>query len=111
MPDERSPDLRFSAESRAHEAQGTRYPDLAELLPQIVYEMDVHGDLTFANRHAFKLLGYTREDFERGLNVVDLLSDAIFLIDNEIGQIVEVNSAASALYGYSREELLASAVI
>jgi PAS domain S-box-containing protein len=33
-------------------------------------------------------------------------SDAIFLIENEGGRILEANSAASALYGYSREELL-----
>jgi len=170
---------------------GARYPDLADLLPQIVYEIDAGGTLTFANRHAFELLGYTRGDYERGLNVLDLVapedrsrcrariqealqgptsgtpftvlkkdgsrlpvlaysapilrhgtpiglrgilvdisarveaeaalreseekyrvlfemeSDAIFLIDNETGQILEVNCAACALYGYRREELLA----
>jgi PAS domain S-box-containing protein len=36
----------------------------------------------------------------------DAESDAIFLIDNETGRILEANNAASALYGYSREELL-----
>ena len=34
-------------------------------------------------------------------------SDAIFLVDNETGRLLEANSAASALYGYSREDLLA----
>ena len=33
-------------------------------------------------------------------------SDAIFLIDNETGNILEANNAATALYGFSREELL-----
>src|SRR5512136_230976 len=37
----------------------------------------------------------------------ELESDAIFLVDNEAGQILEVNPAASTLYGYSRAELLA----
>jgi PAS domain S-box-containing protein len=36
----------------------------------------------------------------------ELESDAIFLIDNETGDILELNLAASALYGYTREELL-----
>jgi PAS domain S-box-containing protein len=36
----------------------------------------------------------------------EMESDAIFLIDNEAGQILEVNPAASTLYGYSRAELL-----
>ena len=33
-------------------------------------------------------------------------SDAIFLIDNESGRLLQANHAACALYGYSREELL-----
>ncbi len=33
-------------------------------------------------------------------------SDAIFLIDNETGQILEANQAAVSLYGYDREALL-----
>jgi PAS domain S-box-containing protein len=37
----------------------------------------------------------------------ELESDAIFLIDNQTGQIMEANSAATALYGYTRQELLA----
>ncbi len=37
----------------------------------------------------------------------EMESDALFLIDNETGQILEVNPAASALYGYTRAELLA----
>jgi PAS domain S-box-containing protein len=32
--------------------------------------------------------------------------DAMFLIDNATGRILEINSAAEALYGYSRDELL-----
>ncbi len=33
-------------------------------------------------------------------------SDAIVLVDNETGRIIEANSAAAALYGYNRAELL-----
>ncbi len=43
---------------------------------------------------------------EQYRTIFNLVSDAIFLIDNETGQILEVNEAASSLYGYSREELL-----
>lgn len=47
-----------------------------------------------------------RESEERYRQLFGLESDAIFLIDNEVGQIIEANTAASALYGYSREELV-----
>ncbi|MCE5282560.1 MAG: PAS domain S-box protein, partial [Deltaproteobacteria bacterium] len=36
----------------------------------------------------------------------ELISDAIFLIEKDTGRILEVNAAATGLYGYSREELL-----
>jgi PAS domain S-box-containing protein len=47
-----------------------------------------------------------RESEERYRQLFELESDAIFLIDNVTGRILEANSAASDLYGYSHEELL-----
>jgi PAS domain S-box-containing protein len=51
-----------------------RYKDLAELLPQVVFETDDKANLTFTNRRAFELFGYTQEDFEAGLNVLNMLA-------------------------------------
>ncbi|MBN1547570.1 MAG: PAS domain S-box protein [Syntrophaceae bacterium] len=47
-----------------------------------------------------------RESEDRYRQLFESESDAIFLIDNETGRILEANQAASDLYGYSREELL-----
>ena len=47
-----------------------------------------------------------RESEDRYRQLFELESDAIFLIDNETGRILEANSAASELYGYSHDELL-----
>ena len=48
-----------------------------------------------------------RENEEKFRQLFNLESDAIFLIDNETGRILEANAAAAALYGYSHEELCA----
>jgi two-component system cell cycle sensor histidine kinase/response regulator CckA len=48
-----------------------------------------------------------RESEERYRQLFEAESDAIFLIDNDTDRIQESNQAASDLYGYSREELLA----
>ncbi len=45
---------------------------LADKLPQIVFEADLAGNLTFVNEQAFAITGYTRSDLERGLNLLDL---------------------------------------
>lgn len=47
-----------------------------------------------------------KESEFRYRTLFELESDAIFLIDNERGGIIEVNETASILYGYSREELI-----
>jgi PAS domain S-box-containing protein len=47
-----------------------------------------------------------RDSEEKYRQLFELESDAIFLIDNVTGQIFEVNSAATTLYGYTHDELL-----
>jgi two-component system cell cycle sensor histidine kinase/response regulator CckA len=51
-----------------------KYKELADLLPQTVFETDAEGNLTFVNRHAFTMFGYTQEDFDKGLNAVETIA-------------------------------------
>lgn len=50
-----------------------KYKDLVELLPQTVYEFDLNAKVTFANKAGFEAFGYTQEEFEKGLNVFELI--------------------------------------
>jgi two-component system cell cycle sensor histidine kinase/response regulator CckA len=50
-----------------------RFRELAELLPEIVFETDIQGTLTFVNRNAFDRFGYTQEDFAGGLNALNMV--------------------------------------
>jgi diguanylate cyclase (GGDEF)-like protein/PAS domain S-box-containing protein len=50
-----------------------RYKELAERLPQFVYEVNDNGFLTFLNRYGREASGYTREDMERGLHFRDMV--------------------------------------
>jgi len=51
----------------------TRFRELAELMPETIYEMDLTGNLTFVNRKAYDNFGYTQEDFDSGLNAFDMI--------------------------------------
>ncbi|HEX2866245.1 MAG TPA: PAS domain-containing sensor histidine kinase [Ignavibacteriales bacterium] len=46
------------------------------------------------------------ESEEKYRNIADMESDAILLVDNSSGQLLDVNSAACSLYGYGKEEML-----
>ena len=50
-----------------------RYRSLADSLPEIVFEIDLNGKLTYANESAFQTTGYTKEDFVKGVCVFDLV--------------------------------------
>ncbi|HOX45668.1 MAG TPA: PAS domain S-box protein [Myxococcota bacterium] len=53
-----------------------RFRNLAELLPEAIYEADPRGRLLYANRAAFETFGYAPEDLGRGLTVLDMLVPA-----------------------------------
>jgi PAS domain S-box-containing protein len=50
-----------------------RFRDLANLLPQTIYEIDLEGRLTFVNRQALKVFGYTWAEFEAGLSCFEMV--------------------------------------
>ena len=62
---------RMAAQIRANEA---RVRELVDKLPVVVYECDGQGRITFINQTGIDVLGYSREEFENGLNVGDLIA-------------------------------------
>jgi PAS domain S-box-containing protein len=52
-----------------------KYRQMAELLPDIIYEADINGNLTYVNSIAYETFGYTPEDLEEGINMFDLIHD------------------------------------
>ncbi|MBN2038208.1 MAG: sigma 54-interacting transcriptional regulator [Chitinispirillaceae bacterium] len=46
-----------------------RFKEIADLLPGIICEMDTSLAFTYVNAMGLKTFGYTREEFERGINV------------------------------------------
>ena len=51
-----------------------RFRELSELLPQVIFEMDSKGDLKFVNHAAYIQFGYSREEFDSGLNALQMLA-------------------------------------
>jgi PAS domain S-box-containing protein len=58
----------------ALQANEKRYRELTDSLPQVVFEIDEAGTLTFVNRFAFELFGYSQEEFETGLNALQMIA-------------------------------------
>lgn len=52
-----------------------KYRDLAVQLPQTVFELDGHGDIAFINQFGCQLFGYTPEDLNAGLNILQVVAE------------------------------------
>ena len=51
-----------------------RFREIADLLPQPVFETDMNGMVSFANRSAFAQFGYVQEDLIKGMSVFYMLA-------------------------------------
>ncbi|MFX1511912.1 MAG: PAS domain S-box protein [Promethearchaeota archaeon] len=66
-----------------------KYRQLVELLPQAVFELDLEGNITFTNQYGFDSTGYTQEDLDGGLNVLQLsVTDDKEEINNNLQKIL-----------------------
>ncbi|NJN99021.1 MAG: response regulator [Anaerolineales bacterium] len=80
------------------------FNDLSAELGALIQNLETRvSQRTTALRQSEQALRASEEKYHQ---LFELGSDAVFLIDNKTGQILDVNAAASALYGYSRDELL-----
>jgi PAS domain S-box-containing protein len=51
-----------------------KFKEVADLLPQSVFETDVYGAFTFLNQAAYATFEFTRDDFEAGLSFSDFIA-------------------------------------
>ncbi|MFW5656338.1 MAG: PAS domain S-box protein [Bacteroidota bacterium] len=51
-----------------------RYREMAEMLPEMVCEVDPKGKILFANKYASIQFGYTPEELEKGINIRQLIA-------------------------------------
>jgi diguanylate cyclase (GGDEF)-like protein/PAS domain S-box-containing protein/putative nucleotidyltransferase with HDIG domain len=83
--DEQSTKLKQAQEiDKALRDSEKRSHELADLLPQMIFETDEQGNLIYGNRCAYETLGYTPEDVMKGLNVTDFVlpEDRLVIVDN-----------------------------
>jgi PAS domain S-box-containing protein len=51
-----------------------KYKDLAEFLPQTIWETDIYGRVKFVNRNGLKILGYSEEELINGFNIINAIA-------------------------------------
>jgi len=60
-------------EQQLHDSEA-RFREMADSLPQTIFEADTLGRITFANAYAFQLFGYNQADIDAGINIVQVIA-------------------------------------
>jgi PAS domain S-box-containing protein len=53
-----------------------KYREIVDSTPISIFECDITGRLTYVNKHSYDLFGYNIEDFENGLNALEMIAHA-----------------------------------
>jgi len=66
--------LRKQAEEAIRQNE-KKFRELAELLPEVVFEINLQGILIFINKRAYEIFGYTQAEIEKGFSVFTAIDD------------------------------------
>ena len=50
-------------------ASEIKFEQFAQMLPEVVCELDLEGNLIFVNEKAYEVFGYTHQQFQNGINI------------------------------------------
>jgi PAS domain S-box-containing protein len=51
-----------------------KFRHLADLLPAMIYEMDISGTITYVNDYSFKMIGYDESDLKKGFLAINIIA-------------------------------------
>ena len=87
---------------RAEEALSNsekRFRELADSLPQVIFETDRQGNLTYVNQKAYSVFGYTKSDLEKGMSALEtLIPEDRELAAENISRVMEGENTSRAEY-------------
>jgi PAS domain S-box-containing protein len=56
--------------------QGLAFRQFADLLPEMVYEVDLTGKVVYGNKHGLSFFGYSEDDLTHGISIADIFPDS-----------------------------------
>ncbi len=97
--------LRRKQAEKEFVASEIRYRQLSDFLPQLVFEADIHGNVTFVNQSGLKLLGYTQEEIQSGFNILNAIApDDREMVLKRLQEILNGSETAPTEYHIIRKD-------
>ena len=78
--------------------QGIIFEKFAEMLPEMIYEVDLEGKIIYGNQQSLDFFGYSREDLIRGMKIADLFPDNYLEMINNLKALKSPGQTSSNEY-------------
>jgi PAS domain S-box-containing protein len=78
--------------------QGVVFEKFADLLPEMVYEVDLTGKVVYANKQGIKFFGYSKEDLEAGINIAQIFPESYMAMIENLKSLSEPGQISSNEY-------------
>jgi len=83
---------------RKTRASDSKIRNLLESLSDMIFEADINGNITHANRITLKMLGYTQGDLKNGVNILDIIvSDEADRVKDSISRLTNAEATQEEL--------------
>ena len=83
--------------------QSVLFEKLADMLPEMIYEVDLKGKILFVNSHSIKYFGFTKEDFARGVNISEIFPNNYKQMISNLASLKSPDDISSNEY-YARKK-------
>jgi PAS domain S-box-containing protein len=82
-----------------------RFRELAQMLPQVIFEATLDGSFSFVNQCSLEMFGYSQEDFEEGVNIFQMLTpESVEKARERIPQLLAGKSGLDSEYMALRKD-------
>lgn len=78
--------------------QGMIFEKFAEMLPEMIYEVNLEGRIKYGNKRGLDFFGYTKDDLAKGLNVKDIFPDSYRQMLTNLAEITGPDQSSSNEY-------------
>ncbi|MBE0676602.1 MAG: PAS domain S-box protein [Bacteroidales bacterium] len=83
--------------------QGVVFERFANMLPMMVFELDLHGKVVYANKKGLDHFGYSEEDLERGVVISDVFKEDLKYVLGNLKKLTGPNqSTHNEYYAYKK---------
>ncbi len=84
--------------------QNTIFEKFADLLPEMIYEVDIRGKVLYANNQGMKFFGYTKPDIEKGVHISELFPATYIQMIENLKGLKSPEQVASNEYNATRKD-------